>query len=121
MKGNLYPISTKEIRIYGFDGDDKFVVTGADDKIKVRMIGGGGADVFENSSKGDGGMVYDRRDGNNSLTGGFRNKMRNDTIVNSYDRLGYKYPFQSFFATVGYNPDDGIIRAHTQIHPAWFP
>ena len=58
-------------------------------------------------------MVYDRRDGNNTVTGGFRNKMRNDTIVNSFDRIGYKYNFQSIFATVGYNPDDGFMFGPT--------
>jgi hypothetical protein len=42
---------TKEIRLYGMDGDDKFSMHGTNDKIKVRMIGGGGDDVFENASK----------------------------------------------------------------------
>jgi hypothetical protein len=104
---------TKEIRIYGFDGDDKFVESGNIDKIKLRLIGGGGADVFENTSKENGTLVYDRRDGGNTVTGSHRNKMRNDTIVNSYERLGFKYNFQSIFATVGFNPDDGFMLGPT--------
>ncbi len=107
------PLITKEVRIYGFGGDDKFVQSGNVDKIKTRLIGGDGADVFDNTSKENGTMIYDRRDGSNTVTGSFRNKMRNDTIVNSYERLGYKYPFQSFFATVGYNPDDGFMIGPT--------
>jgi len=104
------PMVTKEIRIYGMDGDDKFVLTGSDDKIKLRLIGGGGSDVFENTSKiQKGTLVYDRRDGNNKLIGGFKNKMANDTIVNSFKRIYYKYPFQKIFVTGGYNPDDGIF------------
>lgn len=107
------PLVTREVRIYGFGGDDKFVRNGNADKIKTRLIGGEGADAFENTTKENGTMVYDRRDGNNSLTGPFRNKMRNDTIVNSYDRLGYKYNHQSFFATLGFNPDDGVLIGPT--------
>lgn len=107
------PLVTKEVRIYEFGGDDKVVVSGTNDKIKTRIIGGDGADVFDNPTKQSGGMVYDRRDGNNTVTGPFRNKMRNDTIVNSYDRLGYKYPFQSVFVTLGFNPDDGVLIGPT--------
>jgi hypothetical protein len=33
---------TKELRMYGFGGDDKFLVKGGDGNIKVRMIGGAG-------------------------------------------------------------------------------
>jgi len=107
------PLTTKEVRIYGFGGDDKFVQSGNVDKIKTRLIGGEGADVFDNTSKENGTMIYDRRDGNNTVTGSFRSKMRNDTIVNSFDRLGYKYPRQSIFATVGFNPDDGFMIGPT--------
>ena len=104
---------TKEIRIYGFDGNDKFVESGTNDKIKLRLIGGGGADAFENTSKENGTLIYDRRDGNNTVKGEFRNKMRNDTLVNSFNFLGYKYNFRSIFGTVGYNPDDGFMLGPT--------
>jgi hypothetical protein len=108
------PSSTQELRIYGMDGDDKFVVNGITDKIKVRLIGGGGGDTFENTTKGQHGvMVYDRTDGNNQLTGGFKNKMANDSNVNSFERISYKYPFQAVFVTVGYNPDDGVFVGPT--------
>ncbi|MGH2552435.1 MAG: hypothetical protein ACRDEB_01895, partial [Chitinophagaceae bacterium] len=104
---------TREVRIYGFGGDDKFVESGNVDRIRLRLIGGDGADMFENTSKENGTLVYDRRDGNNSVKGPFRNKMRNDTIANSYNRLGYKYNFRSVFATLGYNPDDGVFIGPT--------
>lgn len=107
------PQVTKELRIFGFDGEDKFVVNGENDKIKVRLIGGGGEDLFENTAKQSGTMIYDRADGNNKVTGRFSNRMSNDSMVNSFDRLGYKYPYQSVFATVGYNPDDGIFLGPT--------
>ena len=103
------PAVTKEIRLYGMDGQDKFVMHGDVDKIKLRLIGGGGEDVFENpGSKQSGTLVYDRADGGNKISGRFTNKMSNDSMVNSFDRLGYKYPFQSIFGTIGFNPDDGV-------------
>lgn len=105
---------TKEIRLYGFDGDDKFVSHGDNDKIKIRLIGGGGQDVFENTEKtGRNIIVYDRADGNNTVTGAFKNKMANDTIVNSFERIYFKYNWQSIFATIGYNPDDGFMFGPT--------
>lgn len=106
---NFDPKDTKEIRLYGFGGDDKFLVKGTNDKIKIRMIGGDGEDHFENTgSQGNGGIVYDSLAGNNKLSGRFKNKMSNDTIANSYDPLYYKYNQVIPFISVGYNPDDGI-------------
>ncbi len=107
------PLQTKEIRVYGMDGDDRFVVKGNNDKIKMRIIGGGGQDAFESSDNRSGPMIYDRLDGNNKVTGHFRNRMSNDTLVNRFDWLGYKYPFQSVFVTLGYNPDDGLFLGPT--------
>jgi hemolysin activation/secretion protein len=88
-------------------------VNGSNDKMKIRIIGGGGEDLFENTSKNSAVKIYDRTDGNNKVTGPFRNKFANDTMVNRHDRIYYKYPYQSFFATVGYNPDDGIFLGPT--------
>jgi len=43
---------TNELRLYGLDGSDQFIVEGeADDGILVRMIGGDGADRFEDRSE----------------------------------------------------------------------
>jgi hypothetical protein len=108
------PMYTKEIRIYGFDGDDKFMVNGENDKIKLRLIGGGGQDVFENLTKGrPETLVYDKADGGNTLTGGFKNKMNNDSLINRFTRIYYKYPYQSIFLTGGFNPDDGVFLGPT--------
>lgn len=99
---------TKEIRLHGFGGNDQFITKGGNDKIKIRMIGGEGEDRFESSSAGKSGLVYDNRDENNKLTGGLKNRMSRDTIVNYHDRLGYKYNQVIPFISVGYNQDDGV-------------
>jgi hypothetical protein len=104
------PAVTKEIRLYGFGGEDKFTVKGSNDKIKVRMIGGEGEDNFESTvSGGNGGFVYDTKEGNNKLTGNFKDKRANDTIVNSYQRISYRYNQVIPFVAVGFNQDDGVF------------
>ncbi|MBL7746145.1 MAG: BamA/TamA family outer membrane protein [Chitinophagaceae bacterium] len=103
------PMYTKEIRLYGFDGEDKFVMKGTNDKIKVRMIGGGGEDSFENTNKSStSGLVYDRKDGNNKLSGKFKNRMANDSAVNSFKRIYYDYNKFGPSLSIGFNPDDGL-------------
>lgn len=107
------PQITKELRLYGMDGEDKFVIHGGNDKIKLRLIGGGGEDVYENTTRTRAAVIYDRADGNNKVSGRFANRFANDTVVNSFERIYYKYPFQSVFATLGYNPDDGVFIGPT--------
>lgn len=108
------PAVTKEIRLYGFDGSDKFVVHGSSTRIKVRMIGGDGKDMFENTASAAGkNIIYDRSDEKNTVTGRFHNRMANDTLVNSYKWVYYKYPLFSIFGTLGYNPDDAVYFGPT--------
>ncbi|MEM6326510.1 MAG: BamA/TamA family outer membrane protein, partial [Bacteroidota bacterium] len=55
---------TDELRLYGFDGDDTFVVSGPHDGGPVvRLIGGGGSDLFDTEAAGGGRrtVVYDVR------------------------------------------------------------
>jgi hypothetical protein len=108
------PLVTKEIRIYGFDGDDQFNVYGVNDKIKIRLIGGGGNDLFEKKAGQQRDVIiYDKADSENTVTGRFKNNFSNDTAVNSFQRISYKYPFQSIFGMIGYNPDDGLFIGPT--------
>lgn len=99
---------TGEIRIYGFGGNDRFIVNGNNDKIKIRIIGGKGNDSFENMSASEGAIVYDDKDGNNNFSGRFKQKLKHDTIANHYDPIYYKYNQVIPFVSVGYNPDDGV-------------
>lgn len=106
------PEVTKEIRLYGFGGNDKFVVQGNGEKIKLRIIGGSGNDTFESSGGSNRrvNMVYDLRTEDNKITGNnFHNKMSKDSAVNSYNRLYYKYNQVIPFLSVSYNSDDGLF------------
>ncbi|MCX8020878.1 MAG: outer membrane protein assembly factor [Chitinophagaceae bacterium] len=103
------PQVTKEVCLYGMGGNDRFIVKGTSDKIKVRLIGGDGEDLFENTVPNNNNtIIYDRRDEPNIVKGPFKNRMSRDTAVNSFQRIFYKYPYQSIFFMLGYGPDDGI-------------
>ncbi len=103
------PEITKEIRLYGLGGEDKFVVKGGNSKIRIRMIGGEGNDAFENTASSNRGIVYDSKAETNQLTGKFRNKMSHDSLVNTYERLYYKYNQVIPFVSIGFNQDDGLF------------
>lgn len=101
---------TKEINIFGFGGDDNFIVQGSNDKIKVRMIGGEGNDRFENlASSGGGGIVFDHKDEQNEIVGKLKNRTSRDTIVNHYDMIHYRYNQVIPFISAGFNQDDGVF------------
>ncbi len=102
------PSVTKELRLYGFGNDDKFLVKGGHSPIRIRMIGGGGQDNFENTSSANGGIIYDKQTKKNSVLGKFTNKFSRDSNVNSYNRLYYKYDQVIPFVTFNYNRDDGL-------------
>ncbi len=99
---------TKELRIYAFGGDDRFVIKGKNDKIQIRMIGGEGEDNFESTTGGKA-IVYDNEDEHNKLSGRLKNRMEDDTLVNSYQRIYYKYNQTIPFLSVNYNQDDGLF------------
>jgi hypothetical protein len=48
----FHPNETREVRLYGLDGNDRFVVTGGNGSIKVRAIGGNGNDVLDDRQGG---------------------------------------------------------------------
>ncbi|HKB44422.1 MAG TPA: BamA/TamA family outer membrane protein, partial [Chitinophagaceae bacterium] len=107
------PPVTKEIRLYGMGGDDKFVIHGSGNQIKIRMIGGSGNDVFESNASSPAGknIVYDLNTEENQFAGNnnMRQKLSDDPEVNKYERLYYKYDLNIPFVSVSYNPDDGLF------------
>ncbi len=108
------PAVTKEIRIYGFDGDDKFKVTGPGrSPIKVRMVGGSDKDTFEVATAANNKKnlyIYDRSDKVNILPDRSLAKLRlsADTGVNSYDRKSYQYDRFEPIILANYNNDYGV-------------
>ncbi len=111
----FYGAETREIRLYGLDGADRFVVQGqAREGIRVRVIGGNGRDFITDSSEVVKGprktWVYDTRWGN-TLNLGRESKDRTSLgqDVNAYDRKSFKYHYLGPLLSVQFNPDDGVF------------
>jgi len=104
------PDVTKEIRIYGLEGDDKFVFDGGQSKIKIRLIGGPGNDEFKNNGNGPKVLAYDVSFEQNIFSGDRRIRRRISTNPenNSYIRLGYHYDSRSFGLSMEYSGDGGL-------------
>ncbi len=106
---------TKEIRIYGFGGDDKIDIQGNTKKsILVRVIGGEGADSLIDRSHVNGlrkkTLYYDRKHKNTVRhEGEVSNRTSNNPEVNSYDRRAFKYDKLAPLAYGNFNPDDGLF------------
>ncbi|PWK78256.1 hypothetical protein LX99_02096 [Mucilaginibacter oryzae] len=109
------PGVTKEVRLYGFDGNDQFEVMGSTpSSIIVRMVGGEGRDTFKvdsslnNKSKN---YIYDRSDQENNLPAPSQVRIRTstDTAVNSYDKTAFKYDRFEPIVLANYSNDIGIL------------
>jgi len=105
---------TKEIRLYGMDGNDIFEVSGKARKgILVRIIGGDDHDSIVDNSR-VGGMkkktvVYDTKK-DNAIAFGPETKDNTETFkeVNILERNTYKVPYFAPKLFFGYNEDDQI-------------
>ena len=104
------PAITKEIRIYGLEGDDKFVMRGGTSKIKIRLIGGPGNDEFINSGNARKMKVYDVSFEQNIFSGEqtICKKISSDPQNNNYTRLGHRYDISSPGISLEYSIDGGI-------------
>ncbi|MEM7297309.1 MAG: BamA/TamA family outer membrane protein, partial [Bacteroidota bacterium] len=104
---------TKEVRLYGLDGEDVFEIKGSNDpKIKVRIIGGTDKDLIVNSV-GDRlkkTKVYDRVK-STKVEGNSKGilKLSKDPAINRYDRKSFKYDVLMPLVTIAANPDDGLF------------
>lgn len=109
---------TKEINLFGLEGNDVFRVKGdVPQGPKIRLIGGPGEDVFLDESKVLGGarknLVYDVESETNQVEGGPETRVLigDNPIYNTYDRKSkdYEYNFGSMFPFFSVNPDDGFV------------
>lgn len=107
---------TKEIRLFGENGDDRFHFTGETKKgILIRAIGGLDEDhFFEDSHVKRGGAktkIYDTTTGNIIKLGKEGKDMTsNDREKNIYNKSDYHYEYDYMvpLPLVGYNPDRGL-------------
>ncbi len=100
---------TKEIWLYGLDGNDTFKLEGkGDHPIMIRVIGGRKNDTydFKNTKKI---KLYDYKSKNNTII----NKKTRKWLVDSYDINNYDYKKRKYYVyqllpLIAFNPDDGL-------------
>lgn len=120
VKQQLYdrtflPSETKEIRLWGFDGEDEFQISGkADTAIKMRIIAGADDDVYVDRSQVKGGrsnILYDNTSDDNKIEKGEETNLRlsDKEYINEYDPQEFFYDYLGPRVFVQYNPDDGLF------------
>ena len=97
----FYSTETSEIRLYGMNSDDVFVVKGNTSKgILIRIIGGGGDDLLEDSSIVAGRRklthVYDNDKNSFEPAAETRLHISNDSVLNNYQYNTFKYDKKGF-------------------------
>jgi hypothetical protein len=103
---------TKEIRLFGLNGDDYFYVDpSVSSSIKLRIIGGKGVDTFDIHGNIEN-LLYDRKADSNYIRHYSRTKNRFsvDPIDETRNILNYEYNISRIpLLHGGYNSDDGLL------------
>jgi hypothetical protein len=106
---------TREIRLFGLGGDDRFEIKGGARKsVVVRVIGGAGSDTLYDKSTVNAlrktTIFYDQK-GQGAFLGtpNIKDRRSDDTEVNEYDRKSFQYPRLAPLVYGNYNLDDGVF------------
>ena len=106
---------TREVRLYGLDGNDTFNISGNSRRsILVRVIGGQGQDVLADQSRTRGlsrkTIFYDQEKQAVVVSSGeVKERISSDPQVNEYDRQEFKYNLLAPLIYGNFNPDDGLF------------
>lgn len=105
---------TREICIYGLDGEDVFQLDGeAKKSIPVRIIGGPGSDSITDNSRVEGSkrhtFIYDNTSTQLTLGPESRNLTSDDPDINLYDRKAFAYNTYLPLPLIYYSSDDGFV------------
>ncbi len=108
------PETTNEVRLYGLDGNDQWIVKGDGlSPIKIRLVGGASRDSFyvARMMQKNKLYVYDRRDQDNifNVNGPARFKLSNDSTVNTFNRKSFVYDQHRKTGSAFFNPDQGFL------------
>ena len=111
-KRNFKDNVTNEIRLYGLNGNDKFIIDkDVLSKIKVRIIGGKGNDTFDIMGNNKT-FLYDLSQENNIILSSkkTRKSFATDVSIIEYDPSSFEYNTFLFpQINLGYNSEDGIL------------
>ncbi|TVZ21987.1 hypothetical protein JM84_0867 [Dokdonia sp. Hel_I_63] len=99
---------TKEIWLYGLDGDDTFTVTGdGNDLIKLKIFGGEENDIYDlkNARKT---KVFDYKSKENTFKNVGSKNLTDSYEINNYDPRKRKYSTNVIFPSIASDPDRGL-------------
>ena len=100
---------TREVRLYGLNDDDQFVITGKKNKLKIRIIGGAGKDNV-NVDRDKNIILYDlTNDVTLSDNAKIADHTSEDAKVNDYNWKEYKYNRLAPLVYGAFNVDDGVF------------
>ncbi|MEX0746778.1 MAG: hypothetical protein WD275_02180, partial [Rhodothermales bacterium] len=111
----LHTSETEEVRLYGLDGQDHFVITGDVRRgIRVRAIGGDDLDTFVDESSVRGSsrhtIFHDTEEGNEWMTGDEAELIRSDDPLNNeYRMLRFELDERRPLIHFSRNADDGLL------------
>ena len=107
----FHPAETREVRLYGLDGDDRFVVRGGDSPIRVRIIGGTDGDEVSSEGRLEA-KIYDDADGIDieDAAGTLHDRRSNrDPELNTFIFKDYYPDYTVPLPALGFNVDDGFF------------
>lgn len=108
------PAVTRELRLYGLGGADRFAVAGpGPSPIRVRLVGGAGNDSFAVGPEVHQRrklFVYDRSDEPNALPAATQARLKTsaDTTVNRFNKTSFRYNYLQPLLLASYNKDYGF-------------
>src|SRR5687767_7188636 len=106
------PEDTREIRLFGFNNEDSFHITGSDKRrIKIRLLGGEDKDIYinETNSPRKQTVTYDYKGDSDRYKGVMKNEITEDPSVNMYSIRNFQYDILQPKKYFAYNRDDGLF------------
>jgi len=103
---------TKEIRLYGIDGKDRYSIEGnIDNAFTIRIIGGPKRDSFNIQSSAKEGRVkiYDDHENDFGTTGNAKLYLSNDSSIHAYNYAGFEYDAQWLKPGLSYSNEDRLF------------
>ena len=106
---------TKEVRLFGLDGNDRFEFSGETNQgILVRAIGGAGTDSFSDESRvrgsGKKAYFYDTLDHDEIVKGpNSRILISENPAINAYEQKSFVHDANAIQVFFGSNQDDGLF------------
>lgn len=106
------PKVTRELRLYGFNGNDNFDIDEAvRTNMQIRMIGGKGNDTFNVKGRAES-SIYDLSTELNPILASRKTDIYRSSrpAINDFQVNSYEYDYLRFpRISLGYNPEDGIL------------